>query len=105
MTEFIQLFNNESFYEAHEILEELWLETTGPRKPYYQGLIQCAVAFAHWQRHNPRGALQVGNRGLAALHACAVDWEGIDLPQLIRECEEFLAGKRSNFPKIQTMKD
>jgi uncharacterized protein len=100
--EFIQLFNSEKFFEAHEILEELWLETKGPRKQFYQGLIQCAVAFAHWQRKNPRGAIQVGNRGLNTLKMYDPEEEGIDVISLIQESENFLSERMPTFPQIRT---
>jgi hypothetical protein len=103
--EFIQLFNSEKFFEAHEVLEELWLETKGTRKQFYQGLIQCAVAFAHWQRRNPRGAIQVGNRGLQTLKMYGPGEEGINVFRLIEECESFLNERIVTFPQIQPAKD
>jgi predicted metal-dependent hydrolase len=100
--EFIQLFNSEKFFEAHEVLEELWLETTGARKQFYQGLIQCAVALAHWQRKNSRGAVQVGNRALTTLKMYDPKEEGIDVARLIQECESFLNEQILTFPQIKS---
>ena len=52
----IELFNQEQFYECHEILEELWLESTGPYRNLYKGVIQAAVALFHLKRGNLNGA-------------------------------------------------
>jgi predicted metal-dependent hydrolase len=104
-TEFIRLFNEETFYEAHEVLEDLWLATDGRMKPFYKGLIQCAVALAHCQRGNLRGMSQVGERALAALRQFDPIAHGIQLERLIRDCEAFLASPSSNFPRIHTSND
>ena len=41
--EAIELFNQEEFFECHDVLEELWAETQGGEKKFYQGLIQLAI--------------------------------------------------------------
>jgi predicted metal-dependent hydrolase len=47
-------FNQGLFYEAHDVLEELWLGCRGgPRDAFYKGLIQLAGAFVHLQKHTP----------------------------------------------------
>lgn len=43
--EFINLFNREKFFEAHEILELRWRQDKGEARDYYHGLIQIAAAF------------------------------------------------------------
>ena len=35
----LRLFNDEEFFERHEVLEELWTETQDERRKFYQGLI------------------------------------------------------------------
>src|SRR5204862_6359480 len=50
-------FNRGLFYEAHEVLEELWLaDRHGPNGPFYKGLIQLAGAFVHLQKGRLRPA-------------------------------------------------
>ena len=45
-------FNRGLFYEAHDVLEELWLaDRHGTDGAYYKGLIQLAGAFVHLQKH------------------------------------------------------
>jgi hypothetical protein len=48
-------FNRELFYEAHDVLEELWLaDRHGPNGNFYKGLIQLAGAFVHLQKDCPK---------------------------------------------------
>ena len=57
---FFACFNQQLFYEAHDVLEELWLaDRQGPNYSFYKGLIQLAGAFVHLQkdRLQPAAAL------------------------------------------------
>ncbi len=57
---FFECFNQGLYYEAHDVLEELWLPCRkGPLDFFYKGLIQLAGAFVHFQkkRLRPAGAL------------------------------------------------
>ncbi len=48
-------FNRGLFYEAHDVLEELWLaDRHGPNGNFYKGLIQFAGAFVHLQKNSPK---------------------------------------------------
>lgn len=58
---FFDLFNQQKYYESHDVLEDLWLEQgkMGENFGFYKGLIQLAGAFVHLQkgRLRPAGAL------------------------------------------------
>jgi hypothetical protein len=57
---FFECFNRGLFYEAHEVLEHLWLaQRGGPNGLFYKGLIQLAGAFVHLQKNRtgPAAAL------------------------------------------------
>jgi predicted metal-dependent hydrolase len=47
---FIALFNTGAYYEAHDVLEHLWLRCTDERRSFFQALIQLAGAFVHFQK-------------------------------------------------------
>ena len=54
---FFECFNHRQYFEAHEVLEELWLLERGtPRDLFYKGLIQLAGAFVHVQKNRPAPA-------------------------------------------------
>ena len=42
----IRLFNEQEFFECHDVLEELWSETLGDGHLFLQGLIQ-ALSLIH----------------------------------------------------------
>ena len=54
--EAIRLFNNGLYWECHEVLEEVWLETPYPQRFFWSALIKLAVGFHHVGRHNLHGA-------------------------------------------------
>lgn len=62
-------FNRQEFYEAHDVLEDLWLEARrGPDGDFFKGLIQLAGAFVHLQKERLRPAealFQLADRNLA----------------------------------------
>jgi len=43
-------FNAGDYYEAHDVLEHLWLRVRGPEHAFYKGLIQHAGAFVHLRK-------------------------------------------------------
>ncbi len=89
--EFFELFNAGRFFEAHEVLEPLWLSVRGaPEARFYQGLIQLAGAFVHF-RHGRRqpglALLRLGRRKLADYPATHL---GLDLRRVRRQVDEWL---------------
>jgi predicted metal-dependent hydrolase len=51
-TAFFQLWNGQKYYEAHDVLEQLWLgEKDAELARFYQALIQAAGAFVHLQKN------------------------------------------------------
>jgi predicted metal-dependent hydrolase len=57
---YFELFNCGKYYEAHDVLEDLWLPIRKELKgDFYKGLIQLAGAFVHLQKERlrPSGAL------------------------------------------------
>lgn len=55
---YFECFNRQMFYEAHDVLEELWLSEgkDGANYGFYKGLIQFAGAFVHLQKDRLRPA-------------------------------------------------
>jgi hypothetical protein len=54
-------FNRQEYYEAHDVLEHLWLRTRDGNHAFFKGLIQLAGAFVHLQKqyrrpHHPKDA-------------------------------------------------
>lgn len=54
---YFHCFNQQEFYEAHDVLENLWLaDKHGANGSFYKGLIQLAGAFVHLQKNRLKPA-------------------------------------------------
>src|SRR5207245_6967069 len=80
----IQLFNEAKFFEAHEVLEDVWRAAPAAEKRFLQGLIQIAVAFHHHSTGNLVGAHSLLERGTRNLTGSPDDFGGIDISKLRR---------------------
>lgn len=45
-------FNRGDYYEAHDVLEHLWLQDPGTDEAFFRGLIQIAGAFVHLKKQH-----------------------------------------------------
>jgi len=52
----IELFNHGEFFDAHEVLEDVWRAAPSEEKKFLQGLIQIAVGLHHYFTGNKVGA-------------------------------------------------
>jgi uncharacterized protein len=52
----LELIDRRQFFEAHEVLEELWLESSGEERLFLQSLIHFAVGYYHAEEGNAEGA-------------------------------------------------
>jgi len=80
----IQLFNEAEFFEAHEVLEDVWRAAPVAEKRFLQGLIQIAVAFHHHSTGNLVGTHSLLERGTRNLDGSPDDFGGIDISKLRR---------------------
>ena len=48
---YFRLWNEQDYYQAHDVLEHIWLQTTSEDARYFKGLIQAAGAFVHLKKH------------------------------------------------------
>lgn len=51
---FFRCWNEQRYYEAHDVLEHLWLRTKSEDANYFKGLIQAAGGFVHLQKQHAR---------------------------------------------------
>ena len=62
---FFQCWNEQRYYEAHDVLEQVWLNTDTSDDDFFKGLIQGAGAFVHLQKNfehptHPKHARRLG---------------------------------------------
>lgn len=87
-TGFFELFNRQQFYEAHEVLEHIWLpDKHGLNGSFYKGLIQLAGAFVHLQKRRPQPASALFKLALANLEKYPPVHEHLDVAGVIRLIE------------------
>jgi predicted metal-dependent hydrolase len=78
----IALFNRGEFYEAHEVLEDVWRAAPAPEKLFLQGIIQIAVALYHYSQGNQAGAKSLLTRGERNLASYPEVYAGVRLKPL-----------------------
>lgn len=88
---YFALFNQRKFYEAHDVLEDLWLpDRHGPNGNFYKGLIQLAGAFVHLQKARPGPAAAVFCLSRKNLERYPQIHEKLDLAQVLKLVDERL---------------
>lgn len=85
------LFNRGEYFDAHEVWEDLWHDTAGPDRRFYQGLIQAAVAVYHAGNGNARGARRLFHSGRRYMSAYPDRHRGLDVPAFWAAMERALA--------------
>jgi predicted metal-dependent hydrolase len=89
---YFECFNRQLFYEAHEVLEELWLgQRQGPNALFYKGLIQLAGAFVHLQKSRPQPAAALFRLAQANLQKYPGVHERLDVEGTLRMIAEWLS--------------
>ncbi len=86
----IEEFNNRLFFESHDTIEEVWMETTGFDRLFLQGLIQVSVGFYHFSNQNYKGAVSQFSKGLSKLEPYMPSHGGVELEQFTTKVREWL---------------
>lgn len=83
----LRLFNERYFFEAHEVLEDVWHREHGEPRLFLQGLIQICAGFHHFQNGNPRGAAELLQRGTDKMRKYPDEYLGLDAKSLLSQVE------------------
>ena len=90
--DFFDCFNRGHYFEAHEVLEGLWLtKRRHPDGPFYQSLIQVAGAFVHVQQQRPGPAAALLRRAQHHLSACPATHQGLAVTLVLDRIAGWLA--------------
>jgi predicted metal-dependent hydrolase len=87
----IDEFNQRLFYEAHETLEDLWLEDHGPEREFYQGIIQVAAGYFKWEQEVPQGAVKLFRSAIRKLEPYRPVCLGVQVTEFLSDVEADLA--------------
>jgi uncharacterized protein len=81
----IGLINSGQFYDAHEVLEDAWRESTGSVKLFRQALVQIAVSMHHHSTGNLNGSRSVLARAIRNITPFEQGFEGLDVDDLRKQ--------------------
>jgi predicted metal-dependent hydrolase len=88
---YFALFNRQQFYEAHDVLEDLWLpDRHGVNGNFYKGLIQLAGAFVHLQKHRLRPSAALFKLARTNLEKYPATHERLSLAAMLDVIAEWL---------------
>lgn len=103
----IALFNDAKFFEAHEVLEDIWRAAPVEQKRFLQGLVQVAVAFHHYSTGNRVGMRSVMERAMRNLDGYPGRFGGVEVTSLLKSLAHWrqaLDGSQPlpRLPRIET---
>lgn len=81
----IRLFNEREFFACHDVLEDLWGETLGHDREFYQGLIHAAVCLFHFEGGNLSGARKMYESASRYLRPYGESHRGLDLDRFLSD--------------------
>lgn len=87
-------FNAGEYYEAHDVLEDLWLEQGrgASNHAFHKALIQVAGAFVHARKGRPGPAVALLRLARSYLARYPARHEGLDVEDLVRRCVQWEQG-------------
>jgi hypothetical protein len=94
----IRLFNKHHFFDAHEVLEDVWRAAPPEQKKFLQGLIQLAVALHHQSTGNTVGALSLLKRAARNLAAEPREPRGIRVSAVLSSIGECVGALERGMP-------
>src|SRR5262249_21396087 len=83
----VLLFNAQDYFEAHEVWEDLWAESHGQERKFYQGLIQAAVGLCHFGNGNLGGAAKLYRSSRDYMKDCGSPFLGLDVVEFWQQME------------------
>ena len=98
----IELFDQERYWECHEVLEEIWRkENDTIEKSVQQGVILVASALVHAQKNENDVCLGIFARAMKKLNEWQKqDYLGLDISLLKRYLEDTLERGQISFPRM-----
>ena len=98
----IDLFNLGYWWEAHEVLEDLWIETGRhtPVATFIQGIIQISAALLKDSQSVARGARRLSAKGLSKIRRQTGVFLGIRVERFAGHVEAYLEQKSLALPQI-----
>jgi len=89
-----EYFNDERFWECHEVLEGVWKKTYEGEKDLVQGTILVAAAFVHYQKNEDDICLSILKRAIEKLTGASGKYYGIDVDLFRKTVSDMIGSKK-----------
>jgi hypothetical protein len=94
----ISYFNDERFWECHEVFEGVWKKCYGSEKLLVQGIILVAAALVHYQKNENEICFSILKRAIDKIRNSTGQYHNIDVDGLRNKVNEIISsGKISTF--------
>ena len=84
----LELIDGGEYFEAHEVLEDLWRAASAEERDFYQGLVHVAVAWYQAGRGNRVGCERQLAKAARRLRPYAPSHRGVDVAALVAQLEK-----------------
>jgi len=98
----IDFFNREYFFEAHDAIEELWMDAREQtQRDLFHGLVNIATGFYHYRMGNRNGMQSQLQKGAAKLSHVPPRCFGVNVEKLLLEVQPYLQQEhlQTSFPE------
>ena len=89
----ISYFNDERFWECHEVLEGVWKTIDGDEKKLVNGLILVAAGLVHYQKDEDDVCISIFKRALEKLENAKGKYYNIDIDRVKKLVIEMINSK------------
>lgn len=86
-----QYFNDERYWECHEVLESVWKKAHEGEKDLVQGIILVAAAFVHYQKNENEICLSIMKRAMEKLSSASGEYHDVDMDKFRKETEKIIS--------------
>ena len=91
LTEGIDFFNREYFFEAHDAIEELWMDAREQtQRDLFHGLVNIATGFYHYRMGNQSGMQSQLQKGAERLSHVPSRCFGVNVERLLEEIRPYI---------------
>lgn len=88
-----QYFNDEKYWECHEVLEGVWKKTHEGEKDLVQGIILVAAALVHYQKNENDICLSIMKRAMEKLSSASGVYHDMDMDKFRKTTEKMISSK------------
>ena len=88
-----QYFNDERYWECHEVLEGVWKNTQGKEKDLVQGIILVAAGLVHYQKDENDICLSILKRAKEKLSNSSDRYNGFDIDYFRKMVEKMISSR------------